>query len=131
LPEARRCAGRALGLGAEHVRVAPDHLGGDGLDHLGEGERAFLLGHARVIDDLQQEIAQLVLQRARVTFLDGVGDLVSLLDGVGRDRLEGLLQVPGAAAARRAQRRHDGQEIIDRLARAGGHCDVPESRVHG
>ena len=45
------------------MRVAPDHLGGDGVGHIVEGEGALLLGHARVIDDLQQQIAQLVLER--------------------------------------------------------------------
>ena len=73
-------------------------------DDVGEGERAALLGHARVIDDLQQQIAELVLQVGEVAARDRVGDLVGLLDGVGRDRREGLLEVPGAAAAGRAAR---------------------------
>ena len=49
-------------VAAEHVRMAADHLGGDGVDDVGEGEGLPLLGHAGVIDDLQQEVAQLVLQ---------------------------------------------------------------------
>ena len=44
--------------------------------------------HARVIDDLQQEIAELVLEVGEIAALDGVGDLVGFLDRVGRDGLE-------------------------------------------
>ena len=72
-----------------------------------------LLGHARVIDDLQQEVAQLVLQGGQIVLLDGVRDLVGLLDGVGRDGREGLLEVPGAAGAGRAQGGHHAQQSVD------------------
>jgi hypothetical protein len=102
--------------------MAPDHLGRDRLDHIGEGKRAFLLGHARVIDDLQQQIAQLLLERPHVLALDRVRHLVGFLDGVGSNRPEGLLEVPGTAAAGCPQRRHDGQEIGYGLVRLGGHC---------
>ena len=43
--------------------------------------------------------------------LDGVGHLVGLLDGVGGDRREGLLPVPGTAALRIAQPCHQRQEL--------------------
>ena len=69
-------------------------------DHVGEGEGAGLLGHAGVVDDLEEEVAELVAERGHVAAGDGVGDLVGLLDGVGRDRGEILLDVPGAAAPR-------------------------------
>ena len=38
-----------------------------------------------MIDDLEQEVAELVLEIAHVVPLDGVGDLVGLLDRVGSD----------------------------------------------
>ena len=38
--------------------MAVDHLAADGRRHVVEGEGAFLLGHARVVDHLEQEIAQ-------------------------------------------------------------------------
>src|SRR5690606_17873332 len=45
---------------------------------------------------------------------DRVVDLVGLLDRVGRDRLEALLEVPGAATLRIAQARHDVEQAVDR-----------------
>ena len=57
------------------------------------------------------------LRSAEVAALDGVGDLVGLLDRVGRDGGEGLLQVPRAAAVRRAQPRHDLDQAEDRVRR--------------
>ena len=66
---------------------------------VGEGESAGLLGHAGVVDDLEQQVAELVPERRHVARGDGVGDLVGLLDRVGGDRVEVLLEVPGTAAA--------------------------------
>ena len=71
------------------------------------------LGHAGMEHDLQQQVAELVAQVLEIAARDRVGDLISLLDGVGRDRFEVLLQVPGAAGAGRAQRRHDFKEPGD------------------
>ena len=83
---------------AEHMRMAADQLGGDRLDDAAEVEQAGLLGHAGMKDDLQQEVAELLAQILGVAALDGVGDLVGFFDRVGRDRGEGLLEVPGTAA---------------------------------
>ena len=74
------------------------HLVADRRDHVGERERAGLLGHARVKHDLEQQVAELVLELAEVAALDRVGDLVRLLDRVRRDRRERLLEVPRATA---------------------------------
>ena len=82
---------------AEDVGMAADHLVGDGLGHGLEIEVAGFLGHAGMEDDLQQQVAQLLLEAGHVVLGDGVGDLVGFLDGVGRDGREGLLDVPGAA----------------------------------
>src|SRR3546814_4879254 len=81
-----------LSVIAEHVRMAAHQLVGDRRRHLGEGEVAGLLGHAGVEHHLQQQVAQLVPQRRHVVLLDGVGNLVGLLDGVGRDGREVLFQ---------------------------------------
>ena len=98
--------GQARGV-AEHMRMAADQLRGDGLDHVAEIEGALLLRHAGVEDDLQQEVAELLAQVGEVAARDGVGDLVGLFERVGRDGREVLLEVPRAAGAGRAQRRHD------------------------
>ena len=87
-----------------------------------EGEQTRLLGHAGVEDDLQQKVAELVREVDEVAAGDGVGDLVGLLDGVGRDGREVLLEVPGAARARGAQRGHQGEEPAD-IPGSGGHAD--------
>jgi hypothetical protein len=89
---------RAVMRLAEHVRVAAHHLVVDRLGDRGEVERALFLGHARVEHHLQQQVAEFLLQVGEVAALDRVGDLVGLLDGVGGDGGEGLLQVPRAAA---------------------------------
>ena len=73
--------------------------------------------------DLQEKIAQLVLQLAMGAALDRVGNLIGFLDRVGRDRAEILFQIPGAAAIRIAQFRHDGEQAVDRgeIGRWRGH----------
>jgi len=68
------------------------------------------IGHARMEHDLQQQVAEFVLEVVEIATADRVRDLVGFLDGVGRDGREILLEVPRAAAAGRAQRRHDGDQ---------------------
>ena len=87
-------------LVGEHMRMPADHFARDGLDHVAERERVLLLRHARVIDDLQQEIAEFVAEIVEIAARDGIGDLIGFLDGVGRDRRKILFEVPGAAGDR-------------------------------
>ena len=77
------------------------------VEHVVEREGAALLGDAGMIDDLELEIAELVLERVHVAAADRVGDLIGFLDRIGRDRLEALLAVPFAARLRIAQPGHD------------------------
>ncbi len=79
---------------AEHMRMPPHELLGDGLDHAAEIERALLLRHAGMEHDLQQQVAEFLAQIAEVAARDRVGDLVGFLERVGRDGREILLQVP-------------------------------------
>ena len=58
------------------------------------------LRHAGVEHDLEQQVAEFVLEVAEVAAGDGVGDLVGFLERVGRDGREVLLQVPRAAGLR-------------------------------
>jgi class 3 adenylate cyclase len=92
------------------VGEASHHLVGDRGRDIGERECLLLLGHARVIDHLEQEIAELVGQGSEIVPSDRVGNLVRLLDGVRRDGCEALFPVPGAARLRRAQRGHDVEQ---------------------
>ena len=115
MPLGRRSAlGRLLGLPvdglgfgavdtrlvAEDMGMAPDHLLGNATGDVVEGEVAGFLGHAGVEDDLEQQVAQLVLQVREVLFLDRVGDLVGLLDRVGRDGVEVLFARPRGSRSR-------------------------------
>jgi hypothetical protein len=68
-----------------------------------------------VVDDLQQKIAQLFLERRKVVALDGVGHLVGLFDGIRRDGAEGLVDVPRTAVLAIAQPRHDREQAGHRL----------------
>ena len=98
----RTCGGVGGHDVAEDVRVAADEfgvqIGGDVLD----GEVAGLRGHLGVEEHLQEQVAELVLQIGPRAALDGVEDLVGLLQGVALDGVEGLFAVPGTAVRRRA-----------------------------
>src|SRR5512145_2372392 len=72
-------------------------------------------------DDLEEEVAQLLLQPGHIVPLDRVGDLVCLLDRVRRDRGECLLDVPRTALLRVPQLGHHGGETLDRRGRIIGH----------
>ena len=61
------------------MRVAADHLVADRLGDVVEGEGPGLLGHAGMEHDLQQQVAEFVLQFVQIAALDGVDDLVGLL----------------------------------------------------
>jgi hypothetical protein len=58
-----------------------------------------LLQQQREEEGLEEEVAELVLELARVVAERGVGDLVGLLDRVRDDRPDRLLAVPGTVAA--------------------------------
>ena len=94
--------------------MAADHLVGDPRGHLVEVEEPRFFRHLRVVDHLEQEIAQLVLELVEIAARDRIGDLVGLLDGIGRDGREILLEVPGAAAVGIAQARHHPEQPLDR-----------------
>src|SRR5436190_2111449 len=93
--------GRGLGV-AEHVRVAADELLAAVLGHRGQGAGAALLEQQREEVDLEQHVAELVEELAVVTAVDGVGELVGLLHGVGDDRTLVLLAVPRAVVPQAA-----------------------------
>ena len=121
IPGALDAGGRDIAvLVAEHMRVAADHLSRDRLDHVAERKGVLLLGHAGVIDHLQQEIAEFVAEVVEIAARDRVGDLIGFLDGVGRDRRKILLEVPRAAGDGRAQRRHDLDEAVNVAGRGHG-----------
>jgi hypothetical protein len=110
---------------AEYVRVPTNHLVGDRAGYLREAEPAGFFGHARVVDDLEQQIAQFVRQCREVVARDGVGNFIRFLDGVRRDAVEGLQRIPGTAMIRVTQRRHDVEQTT-KLGFRGLH-QLPEN----
>ena len=89
------------------VRMPADHLPRDGFDDVAESERALLLGKTGVIDNLKQQVTKLVLQIDQVAARNGIGNLLGFHARVGRDRREGLLEIPRAAGNRRPECFHD------------------------
>jgi hypothetical protein len=108
------------------VRVPAHELGGDCFDHVGKIERALLLCHPGVENDLQQEVAELILQPDEIITDDRVRDFVGFLDCVRSDGAKTLLQVPRAAAAWRPQRRHDLNQAGDVAGGLHGAADRRE-----
>ncbi len=108
----------------EHVRVAPHELrrevGGDVVD----GERVRLLARdARVEQHLQEQVAELLAHPGAVVGLDGVGELVRLLEEVPHERDVRLLAVP-RAPARGVEAVHDGDDVAQRVGRGAGRAVV-------
>ena len=106
--------------------MAADHLVRNGLCDLSKAEPAALIRHLRVIDHLEQQIAQFIQEQVWVIRGDGVRDLIAFLNCVRRDGGEILHQIPGAAAIWVAQLGHDGEQGVERgfrriLLRGLGH----------
>ncbi len=91
--------------------MAAYQLAVNGARHGRKVEPPALLGHPRMKDHLEQQIAELVAQLFRATELDGLGDLVRLFDRVRRYGCERLFAVPRTAVLRVAEARHEGDQI--------------------
>ena len=114
-PEHGLQRGIADRFATKDVRVAPYHLVDQATRHIGESELVLLFCQAAVKRHLKQQVAQFFAQGAQIAPGNGVGHFVGFLQGIGRDGVEGLLEVPRAAALRGAQTRHQGRQ-----AREGG-----------
>ena len=95
------------------MRMTADHLFRDALDNIGKCEGMLFFREARVINHLQQKIAELVFQIAEIAALDGVRDFVGFLNRVWRNRRKRLFEVPRAARHRRSERRHDLDQALN------------------
>ena len=111
VPKTLHLVGRhASGFLTEHMGMSPCHLRRDGVHNITERERTFFLCHACMKHHLQQQIAEFLLQVLEIAPCDCLRNLIGLLDGVGGDGREGLLQIPRASSFGRAQRRHDVEQ---------------------
>ena len=64
-----------------------------------------------MIDDLQQEIAELVLERVEIAASDRVDHFIRFLDRVWRDRRARLVTISRAAGVGIPQPRHHAQQL--------------------
>jgi transcription elongation factor GreB len=106
---------------AEHMRMPTYHLVGDAFRDIGKCELSGFLGHARVVDHLEQQVAEFVRKRREITLRDRIDDLIGFFDGIGSDGVEGLGLVPGTSGGGVAQRGHDVQQAAKfGFGRGGG-----------
>src|SRR3954447_8321936 len=98
--------------------VAPDELFAERLHDIGKVERALLLSQTGMKNDLKEKVPKLFAQIHEVAACDGVGDLVGLLDCIGRDGREILFEVPRTTRPRSTQGRHDLKKMGNVAGRA-------------
>ena len=100
LPALFHLAGRAqLSRRIKDVRMAPNELLVDRAGDAREISPPLVLQQQREEERLEEEVAELVLELARIAGDRGVRHLVGLFDRVRDDRLRRLLAIPGAVAA--------------------------------
>src|SRR3569623_450873 len=97
----------------EDVWMAALHLVADRRDNSGQREIAGFLGLTRVEYDLEQQVAEFVLEVGHVAALARVGDFLGILDRIRRNRLKNQDGVPFATAHRIAQPCFDRDEPLD------------------
>ncbi len=123
VPERHHVVGRlGRAVAAEDVRMPRHHLRGhvrrDVLDV--EVLAGRVRGEVGVEQHLVEHVAELLDHLVAVARLDRVDELPALLDEVLHEALVGLVGVP-RAAARRAQQRDGGDELVEcRCIRRGG-----------
>ena len=91
--------------------MAANQLAVQMIEHIGDGEVAFVGRHLRIEQHLQQQVAEFFGKMRKVAALDGVEDFVGLFQRVFANGVEGLLAVPRAAAGS-AKARHDGHRLL-------------------
>ena len=96
---------------AEHMGMAVDHLLRHAVHHVIHGEAAALGLDGGVKHHLHQNIAQLLAHIRGVVPVQGVQDLIGLLQEVPADGAVGLFPVPGAAPGGTKQP-HDVQKVL-------------------
>src|SRR5690606_19822081 len=100
------------GVIAEHMRMPRFHLVGDRACNVFERKVSSFFGDPRMKDDLEQQVAELATQLVDITARNGIGHLVSFLDGVRSDRLKRLCNIPFATELWVAKARHDREEAF-------------------
>ena len=94
------------------MRVPAHQLRADLVDGVADREVARLLADLREEDRLVEVVAKLLAQLRQVAGINGVEHLVGFLEHERAQRCVRLLAVP-RAAARRAQRAHDLDQLLE------------------
>jgi hypothetical protein len=79
---------------AEDVRMAEDELVAKGVADVGNVKFLLLFANLGIEDDVEQDVAKLLLEVFVVARDDGGTEFVGFFDGVGAERFVGLLAVP-------------------------------------
>lgn len=89
------------------MRMPANELLGDAVYDVANVKVAALLGHLRMVDGLQEQVAQFLAKIGEILAIDRIGNLVGLFDRVVLDGGKVLIEIPGAPRIRIAERRHD------------------------
>ena len=84
---------------AVDMRMAIDQLVAQGIDRRRIVEGTGLLTQLGIEYDMQQQVADLLLDPLQIVVQNGICQLIGLLDGIVSQRIESLLPVPGALLA--------------------------------
>src|SRR5262245_63203327 len=98
------------------MRMAPHELLPNGINRVADRKLAGFLADLREEHGLIEVIAQLLPELLRVARVDRLEHFIRFLEHEWTQRRLCLLTVPGAAAGR-AERAHDGDELVELLAR--------------
>ena len=107
---------------AEDMRMPQDHLVTDRGNNRIKVKKPSLVCHLRVVNRLEQQIAQFTGKLLPGGPRDDICHLMRLFHRIGRDGCEGLLNIPGAAAVAVAQTAHDFQQAGHAARRIGNQC---------
>ena len=87
--------------------VAVDELIAKGIGYIAEVKGTLLLADGAIEDNVQEHIAQLLLDLLGAPREDRIGELIDLFEGIGTEALGRLLTIPRAVLA---QALHDIEE---------------------
>ncbi len=99
----------------EDVRVSSHQLVDNRPERVVDREQPPIGGDLGEKHPFENVVADLLAQVVHVPALDGVDDFVRFLEHEARQRFERLFPIP-RAAVRRAQRAHDGHQLLECLA---------------
>ena len=105
------------------MRVPATQFGADAIHHFLEGKQALFPADLRLEHHLQQQVAQLIGMLVRPAGINGVNDLVALLNQVLLQRFQRLFAVPGTAAFT-AHFRHDIEQVLEGIGGHGKKCKM-------